>query len=226
MVVTDTKIDKHPEHGCAYCGTQSAGLHFCSGCGKIQPVRDGSDFFTFFGLPRKLVIDESALESTFYKLSRQFHPDYFMSASEPEREASIQRSSLLNDAYRTLRDRIKRVSYLLTLEGYKEAEKKAPPDLLEEVFELNMQIEELKEAKGSGDDADLALARSALGEALSGLKEKLASIDTLLANLFLDWDRAADSDDPAKKTVLDRMSELLSHRSYLNHLVNGVLEDL
>jgi len=226
MVTADTKMDKQPEHGCAYCEAQSDDPHFCSGCGKIQPVRDDSDFFTFFGLPRKLVIDESALESTFYKLSRQFHPDYFMGASEPEREASMQRSSLLNDAYRTLRDRIRRVSYLLTLEGYKEAEKKAPPDLLEEVFELNMQIEELKEAKGSGDDADLAQARSALEDALAGLKEKLASIDRKLAILFQDWDRAVDSGDPAKKAVLDRISELLSHRSYINHLVNSVLEEL
>jgi molecular chaperone HscB len=226
MVSPETRMNKQSEIHCGYCGFQSDDPHFCSGCGKIQPVRDGSDFFTFFGLPRKLVIDESALESTFYKLSRQFHPDYFMSASESERDASVQRSSLLNDAYRTLRDRIKRVSYLLTLEGYKEAEKKAPPDLLEEVFELNMQIEELKEAKGSGDDADLAQARLALEDALASLKEKLASIDTKLAILFQDWDRAVDRDDPAKKAVLDRISELLSHRSYINHLVNNVLEEL
>jgi molecular chaperone HscB len=177
-------------------------------------------------LPRKLVIDESALEATFYKLSRQFHPDYFMSATDAEREASMQRSSLLNDAYRTLRDRIKRVSYLLTLEGYKEAEKKAPPDLLEEVFELNMQIEELKEARGSGDEADFAEARAALEEALEGLKEKLAAIDDKLAKLFQDWDNAVDADNLDKKALLDRMSEILSHRSYINHLANSVLEEL
>ena len=63
--------------------------------------------------------------------------------------------------------------YLLSLEGYKEAEKKAPPDLLEEVFELNMQIEELKAAKKMGDEDEVAEARASLEEALAGLREKL-----------------------------------------------------
>src|SRR5947207_9084499 len=145
---------------CLHCGARSDGAHFCAGCGKIQPVATGSDYFSFFGLPRKLRVDESELEKSFYSLSRQFHPDYFMSGDQRERQASVERSSMLNDAYRTLRDRVARVSYLLTLEGYKEAEKKAPPDLLEEVFELNMQVEELKAAKKMGDEEEVADARS------------------------------------------------------------------
>src|SRR2546427_1819792 len=139
------------EDVCQHCGTRSDGAHFCAQCGKIQPVAPGSDYFRFMGLPRKLRIDEAELEKSFYALSRQFHPDYFMATSEQERQASVERSSMLNDAYRTLRDRVARVSYLLTLEGYKETEKKAPPGLLEEVFELNMQVEELKAAKKIGD---------------------------------------------------------------------------
>jgi molecular chaperone HscB len=116
---------------CPYCGARSGGAHFCHECEKIQPVASGADYFSFFGLPRKLRLDEAALEKTFYSLSRQFHPDYFMGASGRERQASMERSSMLNDAYRTLRDRVSRGQYLLSLQGYKEAEKKAPPDLLE-----------------------------------------------------------------------------------------------
>jgi molecular chaperone HscB len=147
---------------CRHCGSDSGGTHFCPGCGKIQPVARGSDYFLFFGLPRKLRIDESDLEKSFHALSRQFHPDYFMLASEAERQASMERSSMLNDAYRTLRDRVARLTYLLTLEGYKEAEKKAPADLLEEVFELNMHIEELKSAKKVGNKDEVAQVRSEL----------------------------------------------------------------
>src|SRR5438552_10796337 len=169
---------------CQYCGAQPAGAHFCPACGKIQAVAEGSDHFNFFSLPRKLRIDESELEKTFYALSRQFHPDYFMSASEAERQASMERSSMLNDAYRTLRDRIARVTYLLTIEGYKEAEKKAPPDLLEEVFELNMQVEELKAAKKMGDTDEVFEARASLEEALTGLRKNLESIDEQLFALF------------------------------------------
>ena len=213
---------------CSHCGAHTAGAHFCSTCGRIQPVAEGSDHFSFFSLPRKLRIDEPELEKSFYALSRQFHPDYFMSASESERLASIERSSMLNDAYRTLRDRIARVTYLLRLEGYKEAEKKAPPDLLEEVFELNMQIEELKAAKKMGDADEVAEARSALEDALGSLGETLCGIDERLLRLFDDWDSTVvpgvSPDD--KKLLLDRMSELLSHRSYIRHLVSGIQEEL
>jgi len=213
---------------CIHCGDQSGGGHFCRECGKIQPVPASADYFRFFDLPRKLRIDESSLEKVFYGLSRQFHPDYFMSASEPERQASMERSSMLNDAYRVLRNPVPRVNYLLTLEGYKEAEKKAPPDLLEEVFELNMQIEELKAAKKMGDEDEVTEARLSLDEALDGLGIKLAEIDQRLLVLFQDWDSAIDRGDDRSDTgpLLDRMSDLLSHRSYVRHLVSNIKEEL
>ena len=212
---------------CSHCGSESAAAHFCSECGKIQPLA-GSDHFAFFGLPRKLRIDESELEKSFYALSRQFHPDYYMNASPAEQQASMERSSMLNDAYRALRDKVTRVTSLLTLEGYREAEKKAPPELLEEVFELNMQIEELKAAKKVGDKDEVSEARSALDEALEGLREKLSGIDDRLFSLFGDWDSALDRSAATseKKALLDRMSELLSYRSYVRHLVHNIQEEL
>src|SRR5215467_1794467 len=108
-------------------------------------------------MPRKLWIDMGALEQKFLQLSWKLHPDNFVSASEAERELSLKRSSELNDAYRTLRDPVARVEYLLSIEGErKEGEKKqqAPPELLEEVFELNESLDELREAKASGEDVD------------------------------------------------------------------------
>ena len=227
MAEAAINTEKASQGVCLHCGARSVGEHFCPECRKIQPVATGSDYFGFFGLPRKLRIDESELERSFYSLSRQFHPDYFMSASEPERQASVQRSSMLNDAYRTLRDRVARVTYLLTLEGYKEAEKRVPPDLLEEVFELNMQIEELKAAKKMGDEDEVAEARSSIKEALAGLSKKLSDIDGRLFVLFEEWDSALDrSATIDKKSLLDRMSELLSHRSYIRHLVRDLEEEL
>jgi molecular chaperone HscB len=213
---------------CPHCGARSEGAHFCAQCGKFQPIAKGSDYFSFFGLPRKLLVDESELEKAFYSLSRQFHPDYFMSGGDRERQASTERSSMLNDAYRTLRDRVARVSYMLTLEGYKEAEKKAPPDLLEEVFELNMQVEGLKAAKKMGDADEVLEARASLEEALTGLRKKLAIIDERLLALFGDWDSAIDrsATTDEKKPLLDQMSERLSHRSYIRHLVRGIEEEL
>jgi molecular chaperone HscB len=194
----------------------------------IQPIAPGVDYFTFFGLPRKLRLDEAKLEKTFYRLSREFHPDYFMAASDAERQASVERSSMLNDAYRTLKDRTRRAEYLLQLEGRKEAEKKAPPELLEEVFELNLQVEELKAAKKMNDEDEISQARSSLEEALGKLQEKLSRIDEKLFALFADWDAAIDrgASEEEKRRVLDSMSESLSHRSYIRNLVRDIKEEL
>src|SRR3979490_867681 len=144
------------------------GVQFCSACGKVQPPVP-VDYFTFFAFPRKLNLDTAALEKEFYALSRRLHPDVFGQADTQERNWSLEQSSLLNDAYRTLKDPIKRTQYLLRLEGVelegksKAATEKArasgevkkqivPPDLLEEVFELNMQLEELRMNKKMGED--------------------------------------------------------------------------
>src|SRR3989442_4825999 len=101
-------------------------------------------YFAIFGLPRKLWIEMTALEQKFLQLSWKLHPDNFVNATEQERELSLKRSSELNDAYRTLRDPVSRVEYLLAIEGErKEGEKKqlAPPELLVEVFDLNESLD-------------------------------------------------------------------------------------
>jgi molecular chaperone HscB len=212
---------------CLHCGADVSDAHFCLECGKIQTLGRDVDHFRFFELPRKLGLDEANLEKRFYSLSRQFHPDYFMAASDVEKRASVERSSKLNDAYRTLRDRTARITYLLALEGYKESEKKAPPDLLEEIFELNMTIDEIKAAKKLGTADEVAQTRTSLKEALDGLQQRLGEIDGQLAAVSQDWDDAVEqSGDQNRKTLLDCMSELLSHRSYIRHLVRVIQEEL
>lgn len=210
---------------CAYCGESSADQNFCESCGKVQPLQPGANYFAFMGLHKKLVIDLADLEKRFYSLSRQLHPDYFMNATPEERQASVDRASMVNDAYRTLRDPISRAKYLLTLEGYKEAEKKAPPDLLEEVFELNMQIEELRAAKKVGDADEAESARESLREAETGLNERLDSIDKQLSARFSEWDSAQNEKVPDGKAILDKISELLSHRSYVSNLMREIEEE-
>src|ERR1700736_3850472 len=104
---------------CRHCGGRAPlDAHFCQGCSKILPLGRHIDYFSFFGLPRRIGVDGSDLERRFRALSRQFHPDYFYNASPAERRASLERSSYLNDAFRTLRQRVARVEYLLGLEGF------------------------------------------------------------------------------------------------------------
>src|ERR1700710_1098695 len=168
------------------------------------------DFFTFFTLPRKLHLDTSALEKAFYTLSRKLHPDRFASKPLAEQEAALAQSSQLNDAYRTLKDPILRTQYLLTMEGIElEEQSKAateaartsgvakkqivPPDLLEEAFELNMQLEEMRMAKKMGED-DPQLRKDLLA-AKQLFDSKMAETQADLEQLWTKWDAGTDAND-------------------------------
>jgi molecular chaperone HscB len=194
----------------------------------LQPPAD-SDYFAAFGLPRKLSVEMSALEQKFLRLSWKLHPDNFVNASEADRELSLQRSSELNDAYRVLRDPLARVEYLLQIEGQrKEGEKKqqAPPELLEEVFDLNESLDELREAKESG--GNLAELKTRLQSAENNFHEKLDEVDSQLQSVAKDWDTAVDSNAGAegRAEIFARINELLNRRSYIRNLVANVAKEL
>src|SRR5690348_10322995 len=169
---------------CWSCRASADGGHFCSACGKIQPLarRDG-DYFSFFALPRKLQINDGDLEQRFHQLSWKLHPDNFVRASEFERNLALERSSELNDAYRTLRDPILRVEYLLLRAGVRKegtTKQQAPPELLEEVFELNEALDELREARADGLPAEAGgpnELREKLAAAQHNFEEKLEEVD-------------------------------------------------
>jgi molecular chaperone HscB len=231
-------------HSCWSCGDMRA-AHFCESCGKVQPPAP-VNYFAFFGLPRKLDLNVAALEKDFYELNRKLHPDANASASSQEQEWSLEQSSLLNDAYRTLRDPIKRTQYLLQLEGVeleeqsKSATEQAratgevkkqivPPDLLEEVFELNMQLEELRANKKMGDD-DAALIAEIEKQKVA-LEDKHESLLDELRTHWTAWDvlidRGPDASGDERTRIIARMVDVLNRRNYIRNLVrdvNAVLE--
>jgi len=150
-----------------------------------------------------------------------------VNATELERDLSLKRSSELNDAYRTLRDPVGRVEYLLGIEGErKEGEKKqqAPPELLEEVFELNESLDELRETRESG--GDLTALRASLETARNSFQEKLGVVDAQLQGAAREWDAALDGDAAARKRIMARLNELLNRRSYIRNLVTNVQKEL
>jgi molecular chaperone HscB len=246
LIAINAKPVPEGTHSCWSCGDMRA-AHFCESCGKVQPPAP-VDYFSFFGLAPKLDLNVAALEKDFYELNRKLHPDVNARASTEEQEWSLEQSSLLNDAYRTLRDPIKRTQYLLSLEGIEleeqsktateqaratgEAKKQiVPPDLLEEVFELNMQLEELRANKKMGEDDPALIAEIE--------KQKIAleeNHETLLQELrkhWIEWDSLIDrypgSTAPAdeRSKITGKMVDVLNRRNYIRNLVrdvNDVLE--
>jgi molecular chaperone HscB len=212
---------------CWNCHERTLGTHFCSSCGKLVQVPQGIDYFALFEMPRQLWIEMSGLEQKFLQLSWKLHPDNFVNATEQERELSLKRSSELNDAYRTLRDPMARVEYLLAIEGErKEGEKKqqAPPELLEEVFELNESLDELREAKASG--TNLAGLKARLESAEKNFQMKLQEVDGELQVTARQWDAALTGDSAARKKIMAKLNELLNRRSYIRNLVTNVAKEL
>src|SRR5713101_4631998 len=187
------------------------------------------DYFAIFGLPRKLWIEMSALEQKFLQMSWKLHPDNFVNASVEERDLSLRRSSELNDAYRTLRDPVGRLEYLLGIEGARregEHKQQAPPELLEEVFELNESLDELRDAKAEG--GDLTALKSRLAAAEKDFQEKLGEVDARLHSVAREWDAALDGNagGTERKGIMVRLNELLNRRSYIRNLVTNVAKEL
>ena len=225
---------------CAAPFGEGQSASFCAACGKVQPAAQ-VDYFAFFGLPRKLNLDVKPLEKNFYELSRKLHPDLSARASAQEQEWSLQQSSLLNDAYRTLKDPIKRTQYLLHLEGVeleeqsKSATEQArasgemkkqivPPDLLEEVFELNMQLEELRMQKKMGED-DPALIEEVGNQKLAFETKNEALLEELQGQ-WKAWDKlideGAEANPSERSQAITKIVDVLNRRNYIRNLLRDV----
>ena len=173
------------------------------------------DYFDFLGLEPKLALDTAALQRRFYELSREWHPDRFTRKSPGEQQQALDNTALLNDAFRTLRDPIARAEYALKAQGFdigEQRSKDVPPELLEEVFELNMALEEIR----GGDDSvrpDLEAAK----QKFLALRE---ASDRELAEQFARHDAAED------KSVLEEIRANLNRRRYIRNLIAEVEKEL
>ena len=232
-----------PEHGsetapeCRTCGAGApVDEHFCPNCSRILALGRHGDYFTFLGLPRTLTLDVRDLERRFRELSRQFHPDYFYNASPGERLASLERSSYLNDAYRTLRNPVARIEHLLAIEGMPGATSEAasassghaagkvPPGLLEEVFALNEELDEIREERESGGDPAALHAR--LDVAREPIDRKREEHEAHLHELAARWDSQSQASPQERRSTLEALRERLLERNYINNLLAGIEREL
>jgi len=164
-------------------------------------------YYEALGLEPKLALDSDDLKKRFYDRSRQWHPDRFRRASSEEKQRSEEMTAVLNDAVRALRDPVTRAEYFLRESGL-ELSKDAPPELLEEVFELNMALEELR----GGDES----ARPQLVAAQEHFAGMLGDADASLAGFFDRYDATQD------QTMLEQIRATLNRRKYVSNLVRDV----
>ena len=224
---------------CRDCGGGAPiDAHFCPQCTKILSLGRHGSYFEFLGVPRKLNLEAGDLESRFRTLSRQFHPDYFYNATPAERRASLDRASYLNDAYRTLRQPVSRIDYLLSIEGMHAQTAKpggtgrasdaaaVPPALLEEVFSLNEELDEIRELRGDG--APESEWRARLEQAREPIDARRREHEAELEALAAKWDRLVDerAGDSQRGPVLQALRERMLERNYINNLLAGIEREI
>jgi molecular chaperone HscB len=223
---------------CNSCGGAApVDVHFCPQCTKVLLLGRQGDYFTFLGVPRKLNLDPEDLEQRFRMLSRQFHPDYFYNATPAERRASLERSSYLNDAYRTLKNPSTRIAYLLELEGMGQAradraraanpgQAQVPAALLEEVFALNEELDAVRALKASG--APKPEWQRRLIEARQPIEAKQAEHEADLKELASRWDAmiASGAEAGQRAELVEALSERMLERNYIRNLLDGIEREL
>ena len=110
------------------------------------------NYFELYSIPVSLQPDQSVVKEKFYELSRKYHPDFYSQASEEEQADMLEKSSLVNMAYKTFGHADETIKYVLQLKGLLEEEEKyaLSPDFLMEVLDLNEQALDVSEQ----EDAD------------------------------------------------------------------------
>ena len=184
-----------------------------------------TDYFEVFGLPRKLSLDLQELQRRFYDLSRRHHPDFHQTADALAQAASLEASALVNRAYRTLRDPLARVEYVIALEEGREvreetsAKPKPPMDLLAEMLEVQ---EALQEAKSEGLTAEAAERLRTERDRLEARRraEEIAVIEGAA-----EWDSAVDS-GADRQPLVDRFKQRLAARAYLRTVIDDLSQAL
>ncbi|MBS2011886.1 MAG: Fe-S protein assembly co-chaperone HscB [Deltaproteobacteria bacterium] len=177
--------------------------HVVHGVGVVTSHRDP---FELLGAPRRFDLDLFSLEKTHRELSRALHPDKFAQASASERRAALEKAASVNEAWRTLRDPIRRAEALFTLAGIpvgEDREPKSSPMFLMDVME---QREELAEARAK---KDLPRVRK-IGEAM---KAKAAATEAKLAGGF-----ATGAERDALERMLPLLGELRFFRRFLDEI--------
>ncbi len=184
-----------------------------------------TDYFTVFGLPRKLTVDLDALQRRFYELSRQHHPDFHQGTDAAKQAETLARSALVNRAYRALRDPLPRVEYLIALEEGREVREgatekpRAPRELLQEMLEVQEALEEAKAEGMSGEAAER------VREERARLEARYATEAEAIAGRAAEWDRLVDAGGD-RTPLLEWFKQRLATRAYLRTVIDDLSDAL
>ena len=202
---------------CWNCHADTLARPFCPTCGKIAARPADATHFDVFGLPRTHALEPAALERGYRELSLKLHPDRFAQAEAKERRLSLEQTTALNEAYKTLKDPVRRAFYLLKLHGVDldrddaSAQKNMPLDFLEEVMALREALDEAMEKK------DLPRGQAMAGDVTARRQQALAQAVEALAAL-----QAAPAGSEEAAQALTKASHGLGRVRYFTRFLEQV----
>ena len=105
------------------------------------------DYFQIFGIENKFNLDLKGLSERYQTIQKSVHPDKFARGSSQEQMLAVKKSTLVNDAYQTLKNPLKRAEYMLTLRGVEQPSEQASfsdNEFLMRQMELREMLAEIK----------------------------------------------------------------------------------
>jgi molecular chaperone HscB len=185
----------------------------------------GPDYFAVLGVPRTWHLDHNLLAARHLALSRELHPDRFAQATPRERILSLERTTAVNDAYRTLRDPIRRAEYILRQHGIGHADQDiarglkaaaTDPEFLAEIMEIRERMMDAGLEGGRGRDAPEAQSIRAAAET------NIAALDQAIAEHFRTFESLADREGDEARQVLLEVDGYLARRRYYVNIVQEI----
>lgn len=165
------------------------------------------NYFELFEIPVAIKLDTMLLKNKFYQLSRQYHPDHFANASEAKQSEALERSSMINKAWKVFQSEEEIIHYILSLHHLMEEEEKyeLSPAFLMEIMELNEELMELEDEKDT--------------EKLTGIKNK---IEQLLTEIYSHVEEIVESYQEAtiSKEKLLRLKDYYYKKKYLKRILD------
>ncbi len=164
------------------------------------------NYFELFEMPVSLLPKQQQVKQKFYELSRKYHPDFYTRENDYEQAEALEKSSLVNKAYKTFQNKDATIKYVLQLKGMLEEDEKyqLPSDFLFEVMELN---EQLMEAKMEENEVNLSSVKSSIAALQQEIYKR---VESLIQN-YKDETTSADE--------LQRLKEYYFKKKYLDRIL-------
>ncbi|HLG41276.1 MAG TPA: Fe-S protein assembly co-chaperone HscB [Chitinophagaceae bacterium] len=144
----------------------------------MKTLSNKMDYFELFEIPVQLKVDIAPLHKKFFELSRKYHPDYFANEKPEAQAEALEKSAMLNKAYKTFKNPDETIKYVLHQKGLLEEEEKyeLPPDFLMEVLEINEQLMDADQPKADSQESGVNTIQSTINSLQSEIYEPVEGI--------------------------------------------------